>query len=99
MKELEHPGIVQVCSAIVTMLLTLNYDDDDDDDNWIATPQLLDVVHADQKLYLVFEFLDKVSVRHHDYHHDCHHHCHDHDDHHDAQDLKKFMDDYAASRR
>jgi cyclin-dependent kinase 2 len=45
LKELEHPGIVQ----------------------------LLDVVHADQKLYLVFEFLDK--------------------------DLKKFMDDYAASRR
>ena len=31
MKELEHPGIVQ----------------------------LLDVVHADQKLYLVFEYLDK----------------------------------------
>ena len=31
LKELEHPGIVQ----------------------------LLDVVHADQKLYLVFEFLDK----------------------------------------
>ena len=24
-------------------------------------PQLLDVVHADQKLYLVFEFLDKVQ--------------------------------------
>ena len=23
--------------------------------------QLLDVVHADQKLYLVFEFLDKVQ--------------------------------------
>ena len=31
LKELEHPGIVQ----------------------------LLDVVHADQKLYLVFEYLDK----------------------------------------
>ena len=76
-------------------------DDDNENDNWIMTPQLLDVVHADQKLYLVFEFLDKVSVRHHDYHHqhhECHHHCHDYDDH-DMQDLKKFMDDYAASRR
>ena len=63
LKELEHPGIVQVWLTIMTifmvmmimmpimMLMMI-----------VVTPQLLDVVHADQKLYLVFEFLDKVII-------------------------------------
>ena len=75
--------------------------------------QLLDVVHADQKLYLVFEFLDKVqnlssqnitivdniTIVYNITIVDNGHHCYCHEHHHHIQDLKKFMDDYAASRR
>ena len=48
--------------------------------------------------------LDSNHDQHHHHHDHDHHHHHDHDHDHQhhqnhVQDLKKFMDDYAASRR
>lgn len=62
--ETESEGVPSTAIREISLLKELEHP---------AIVQLLDVVHADQKLYLVFEYLDK--------------------------DLKKHMDDHAASRK
>jgi len=62
--ETESEGVPSTAIREISLLKELDHP---------SIVQLLDVVHAEQKLYLVFEYLDK--------------------------DLKKHMDDHAASRK